>query len=137
MTTITHNEKNQRFELQQDGQTAYLSYQVAGDKLVYDHTIVPSELGGQGIGSQLVKHALDYARDNGKRSCLLVHLLQTMCKNTPNTKTSWHKFFNSHKKVRNQNALSISVDCLKQYIVCLCLALSCFKPLCQCCLNFF
>lgn len=67
MTTIIHNEKNQRFELQQDGQTAYLSYQVAGDKLVYDHTIVPSELGGQGIGSQLVKHALDYARDNGKK----------------------------------------------------------------------
>lgn len=75
MTTITHNEKIQRFELQQDGQTAYLSYIKNGDVLNYNHTIVPPELGGQGIGSQLAKHALDYARDNGKKvvpSCSFV-----------------------------------------------------------------
>lgn len=75
MTTITHNEKTQRFELHQDGQTAYLSYQKNGDVLNYNHTIVPPELGGQGIGSQLAKYALDYAKANGKKvvpSCSFV-----------------------------------------------------------------
>lgn len=67
MSNITHNEQAQRFEIQQDGQTAYLSYQQAGDKLIYDHTIVPDALGGQGIGKQLAKHALDYAREQGKK----------------------------------------------------------------------
>ncbi|WP_250163519.1 N-acetyltransferase [Psychrobacter sp. WY6] len=35
-------------------------------KLVYDHTIVPQALGGRGIGSALVKHALNYAVDKIK-----------------------------------------------------------------------
>lgn len=67
MSTISHNQQAQRFELQQDGHTAYLSYQDAGDKLIYDHTIVPDALGGQGIGKALTQHALDYAREQGKK----------------------------------------------------------------------
>ncbi|MDO5769575.1 MAG: GNAT family N-acetyltransferase [Psychrobacter sp.] len=65
--TITHNPSANRFETTIDGHTGYISYQSKGDTLVYDHTIVPSELGGQGIGSALVKHALDYARQQGKK----------------------------------------------------------------------
>ncbi|MFW2176737.1 MULTISPECIES: GNAT family N-acetyltransferase [unclassified Moraxella] len=67
MTTITHNEQTQRFEIQKDGHTAYLSYQPQGDTLVYDHTIVPEALGGQGLAKQLTQHALDYAREQGKK----------------------------------------------------------------------
>lgn len=59
--TITHNLQEQRFETTQEGYTAFLSYQIQGDNLLYDHTIVPSELGGRGIGSALAKYALDYA----------------------------------------------------------------------------
>lgn len=64
---IYHSTDRQRFEYQQDGQTAYLSYQVDGNTLVYDHTIVPTSLGGQGIGTALVKHALNYAKNNDKK----------------------------------------------------------------------
>lgn len=64
---ITHNENAQRFETTIDGHTGYISYQDQGDALIYDHTIVPSELGGKGVGSALVKHALDYARSNDKK----------------------------------------------------------------------
>jgi predicted GNAT family acetyltransferase len=64
---ITHNPQAQRFETTVDGTTAYLSYQVQGDKLVYDHTIVPSAIGGRGIAGALTKHALDYARKQGKK----------------------------------------------------------------------
>ena len=64
---ITHNQNAQRFETTIDGQTGYISYQERGDTLVYDHTIVPQQLGGQGVGSALVEHALNYARKHDKK----------------------------------------------------------------------
>ncbi len=65
--TITHDEQAKRFEISIDGHTGYISYQERDDTLVYDHTIVPQELGGRGIGSALVKHALNYAREQNKK----------------------------------------------------------------------
>lgn len=64
---ISHNEQGKRFETTIDGYTGYISYQERGDKLVYDHTIVPQELGGRGVGSALVKEALNHARENNKK----------------------------------------------------------------------
>lgn len=64
---IVHNESAKRFETFIDGHTGYISYKERDDKLVYDHTIVPQELGGRGVGSSLVKYALNYARDNNKK----------------------------------------------------------------------
>ncbi|STZ07632.1 Uncharacterised protein [Moraxella caprae] len=76
MTDITHNPATQRFEATIDEHTGFLSYEVIDDDtLNYNHTIVPKELGGRGLGTALVKHALDYARDNGKKvvpSCSFV-----------------------------------------------------------------
>lgn len=63
---ISHNQSANRFETTVDGVTGYISYQDQGDTYVFDHTIVPSELGGRGIGSALVRHALDYAQAEGK-----------------------------------------------------------------------
>ena len=64
---IIHNEQNNRFETTIDGQTGYISYQNQGNALIYDHTIVPQALGGRGVGSALVKYALNYARENDKK----------------------------------------------------------------------
>lgn len=64
---ISHNEQAKRFETTIDGHTGYISYQERGNSFVYDHTIVPEALGGRGIGSVLVKHALDYAREHDKK----------------------------------------------------------------------
>lgn len=76
MTDIIHDTTAQRFTTTIEGHTAYLSYVVLDDDtLNYNHTIVPSELGGRGIGSALVKFALTYAHDNGKKvvpSCSFV-----------------------------------------------------------------
>lgn len=61
---ITHHEGTRRFELQAEGHTAYLEYApIAGTPgaLAFTHTIVPRALEGRGIGSRLVKHALDWA----------------------------------------------------------------------------
>ena len=76
MTDITHNTDAGRFEITIDGHTGFLSYEVIdGDTLDYNHTIVPKELGGRGLGTALVKHALDYARNHDKKivpSCSFV-----------------------------------------------------------------
>lgn len=64
---ITHNQAAKRFEVSIDNQIGYISYQERDDKLLYDHTIVPQALGGRGVGSALVKHALNYAREHNKK----------------------------------------------------------------------
>lgn len=72
---ITHNTSENRFETTIEGQTGFISYQDQGDSIVYDHTIVPPELGGKGVGSALVKHALQYASQQHKKvvpSCSFV-----------------------------------------------------------------
>ena len=44
---------------------AEITFQKQGDNQInIDHTGVPDELGGPGLGSQLVKSVVDYARDN-------------------------------------------------------------------------
>lgn len=73
---IVHNATSQRFEMALEGRTAFLSYQILDDDTWdYCHTIVPKELGGRGLGSQLVKFALDYAQNEQKKiiaSCSFV-----------------------------------------------------------------
>lgn len=73
---ITHNPSAQRFETTIEGLTAYLSYVVIDDKTWnFNHTIVPPELSGRGLGTALVKFALDYAKTQDKKvvpSCSFV-----------------------------------------------------------------
>lgn len=58
---ITHDRQNHRFELAVGGETAYVEYELEPGVIVFTHTIVPDSAGGQGIGSALARHALDYA----------------------------------------------------------------------------
>ena len=48
-----------------EGYVAYVDYRVADQVLDVRHTIVPKEIGGRGIASQLVKAAYDYAAEQG------------------------------------------------------------------------
>lgn len=61
-TAIKHNSERHRFEILIDGVTGYIEYEESGDEIDFTHTIVPSEIGGRGIGTDLVKYALAYAR---------------------------------------------------------------------------
>lgn len=63
--TIEHLPHIQRFEATIDGHTAYASYTLHGNTLRCMHTVVPSQLGGRGIGSALVQHVLDHAAQCG------------------------------------------------------------------------
>lgn len=61
---VKHNQRQSRFEVVIDAQTAVLEYYVNDGVITFTHTGVPPELEGRGIGSQLVKAGLNYAREN-------------------------------------------------------------------------
>lgn len=61
---VGHSQKRNRFEVENHGNTAYLEYVIADGVMDILHTFVPSELEGKGIGSALVKQALEYARES-------------------------------------------------------------------------
>ena len=61
---IEHFPEKKVFQTVVDGETARLMYHVADGALDVRHTIVPSEIGGRGIASALVKAAYDYALAN-------------------------------------------------------------------------
>jgi len=65
MSDVIDNAEEQRFELEVDGHTAFAAYDRDGDVVVFTHTVVPSALRGQGVGSRLVEGALTQVRAAG------------------------------------------------------------------------
>lgn len=59
---IVDDTAHHRLLLEGDGSEAELVYRQVGDRLVLVHTEVPEALSGQGIGSRLVRAAVDRAR---------------------------------------------------------------------------
>jgi len=60
--TVVDRAERQRFELQVDDSVAFIAYTKSGDRISFDHTEVPPELGGRGVGSRLAQGALELAR---------------------------------------------------------------------------
>ena len=58
---------NGRFELERDGQVAYLEYSLADKVLQLIHTEVPETLRGKGLASTLAESALVWARQHQVR----------------------------------------------------------------------
>lgn len=64
---VRDNRSEQEFELVVAGHRAVAAYQLEGDTIVFTHTLVPAEIEGRGVGSKLIRAALDSARDRGLR----------------------------------------------------------------------
>ena len=62
---VSHDETRRRFELEEDGETGFLTYIRQEGAIVFTHTIVPPELEGRGIGSRIVREGLEHARSEG------------------------------------------------------------------------
>lgn len=62
---VKNNTAEHRFELEVEGHLAAAYYERAGNVITFEHTEVPAELGGKGVGSRLAKGALDHVRANG------------------------------------------------------------------------
>ena len=65
MSEVTNNTESHRFELAVEGHIAATYYEIANGVITFVHTEVPPELGGKGIGSKLIRGALDQVRTNG------------------------------------------------------------------------
>lgn len=64
---VTHNESENRFETLVNGHLAICEYQLEGDRMVFTHTFVPSQLRGRGIAQKLVEVALRNAMAEKRR----------------------------------------------------------------------
>jgi len=63
---VIDNTERQRYEIRRDGQTlGFAAYQKANRLIVFTHTEIEPGLEGQGVGSQLVRGALDDVRSQG------------------------------------------------------------------------
>ena len=60
---VVDNRAENEFELEVDGHRAIAAYQLEGDTITFTHTLVPKKLEGRGVGSKLIRAALDSARD--------------------------------------------------------------------------
>jgi uncharacterized protein len=65
MTDVINNRTRRRYELAANGHVAATYYEIAPGVITFVHTEVPPELGGKGIGSKLIKGALDQVRAEG------------------------------------------------------------------------
>lgn len=59
LSALSNNEALHRFEWHEAGETSYITYHHDGGLLVLDHSFVPKNLAGRGVGSRMVKAALD------------------------------------------------------------------------------
>lgn len=62
---VSDNPAHHRFELEVEGHIAATYYKIEGGVITFIHTEVPPELGGKGVGSRLIKGALDQVRAKG------------------------------------------------------------------------
>ena len=61
--SLRDNRAEQEFEMMVDGKRAVAAYQREGGVITFTHTKVPPAIEGHGIGSKLIRFALDAARD--------------------------------------------------------------------------
>jgi uncharacterized protein len=66
--TVNHDSERREFTAQVDGDRSVLVYHPSAEKVLdFVSTVVPMSQRHQGIGRELVKFALEYAREHGYR----------------------------------------------------------------------
>jgi len=61
--TVSNNEAESRFELHVGGQITFLVYRRTPHEITLTHAETPREMEGRGLGSKVVRAALDFARE--------------------------------------------------------------------------
>lgn len=59
---VINNEAAGRFEIHLDGHVAFTEYRRVDEGIYFPHTLVPRELEGRGLGSELAQAALAFVR---------------------------------------------------------------------------
>ena len=64
---VRHNAAAGRYEAEVNGHLAVAEFQREGDRIIFTHTFVPSELRRRGVAERLVRTALEQARKEERR----------------------------------------------------------------------
>lgn len=64
---IRDNPERSRYEMDVEGGVAFATYRADDKTVVINHTEVPSNLRGRGLGDQLVQGVLDTVRASGRK----------------------------------------------------------------------
>lgn len=62
---VRNNEKAHQYEVEVDGEVAFIQYEPTANGIILIHTEVPEALEGHGIAAKLAQTALDDARAQG------------------------------------------------------------------------
>ena len=84
--TITHEEAESRgrYVTKLDGHEAELTYSRAGDhQIIADHTGVPPEIGGRGVGTALARAMIADARAKGLKIVPLCPFVNALFRRNP------------------------------------------------------
>jgi len=77
--TFSHDTDQRLFIIEVDGHQATVAYQPAGENILdFQSTYVPHVLRNRHVGTQVVRYALEWARDHGQRvipSCWFVNVV--------------------------------------------------------------
>jgi uncharacterized protein len=66
-----------RFEMEREGETAYLEYSLSGNVLELIHTEVPEKLRGMGVASSLAESALLWAKERNLKVDIVCPLVRS------------------------------------------------------------
>ena len=64
--TVNNNAREQRFEILEGNDLAYLEYRYYKNDIALMHTFVPEAIEGRGIASKLAHYALEWAKQHKK-----------------------------------------------------------------------
>ena len=88
MADLNSKNSRSRFELEQDGQTAYLEFELDNQGwITLWHTEVPEPLRRQGIAGTLLKTAFEYARDNNLKIDIICPIAKDYIEKHPELKS--------------------------------------------------
>jgi predicted GNAT family acetyltransferase len=83
INTVHDNPPLHRFELEVDGHIAFSEYARTPDVITFMHTEVPEAMAGKGIGSKLIRGALDLVRADGLKVIALCPFVKTYIEKHP------------------------------------------------------
>lgn len=81
--TVTNNLQNLRYEVDTDGEKAYLEYRWHKGIIALMHTFVPENFEGKGIAGLLVKTALENAKTEGLKIMVYCPFVSSYLKRHP------------------------------------------------------
>jgi predicted GNAT family acetyltransferase len=96
--TVRDNPERHRFEVDLgDGMFAIAEYTLPAGKMMFTHTEVPEAHEGKGIGTMLIRFALDAARERGLKVIPICPFFAAYMQKNADTHdlldSAWHKKF--------------------------------------------